>query len=198
MMEKGVIDFTVTSGQAFGGDFEAINIYSSLATAQCAGKADIIIVCQGPGNAGTDTPLGFSGIEQGVALNAASSLDATAIAVARISFADQRMRHYGLSHHTRTVLERVAINSALVPIPRLTTEKQEYIRRVITNAELEERHQFVTIDADNGFQAFANLGLEVKTMGRSPVQDREFFLSAIDAGLLAGQILEGDVVQPVP
>jgi hypothetical protein len=75
LREKGLIDVTITSGQAFGGDYEAVNLYSALAVAKVAGKADIIIVGQGPGNTGTETPLGFSGIAQGIALNAVAALD---------------------------------------------------------------------------------------------------------------------------
>src|SRR5262249_46401194 len=119
LREKGLLDATVTCGQAFGGDYEAVNLYSGLAVAQAVAKADMIVVCQGPGHTGTGTPLGFSGIDQGIALNAAVALDGTPIAVARLSFADPRPRHVGISHHTRTVLQRIALGSVLVPIPRL-------------------------------------------------------------------------------
>ena len=61
MREKGLIDATVTAGNAFGGDFEAVNVYSAMAVARCVVKADLIIVGQGPGNAGTDTALGLAG-----------------------------------------------------------------------------------------------------------------------------------------
>ncbi len=193
MQSAKIVDFTVTSGQSFGGDFEAINVYTALALAKVVGKADVIIVCQGPGNAGTGTPLGFSGIDQGIALNAAAALDATAIATARISFADSRERHYGLSHHTRTVLERVAINSAIVPIPRLAAEKHEILRRTIVDTELEDRHQFVTVDSNHGFDAFVASGFQVTTMGRSISQDPEFFHSSVASGLLAGQLFNCDL-----
>ena len=64
----------ITAGQAFGGDFEAVNLYSALAAAKEAAHADIIVAGPGPGAVGTATPLGFSGLDQGLAINAAASL----------------------------------------------------------------------------------------------------------------------------
>ncbi len=187
MKDRGIIDATITAGQAFGGDYEAVNIYSALAVARVVAKADAIVVCQGPGNTGTGTALGFSGIDQGIALNAAASLHGAPIAVARLSFADHRPRHIGLSHHTRTILERVALRTALVPIPRLPEIERHNLMRCLEETELMERHEFVTVDADGGFRALVECGIAVTTMGRGITEDRAFFLSAAAAGLLAGQ-----------
>src|SRR5688572_20794829 len=117
---KELLDATISSGQAFGGDYEAVNLYSALAIADSIAHADVIVVCQGPGAAGTGTPLGFSGVEQGTALNAAASLGGTPIAVVRMSEADPRPRHRGVSHHTVTVLQRIALCRTMVPVPRPT------------------------------------------------------------------------------
>ena len=89
LKERNLIRATITAGQAFGGDYEAINVYSALAAAKVVCGADIVLVGQGPGNAGTGTPLGFSGMDAGMALNAVSSLNGTAIFAPRISFADE-------------------------------------------------------------------------------------------------------------
>lgn len=190
LVERRLIDATVTAGQAFGGDYEAINLYSALAVARVAAQADIIVVCQGPGSAGTGTPLGFSGVGQGVALNAAAALNGTPIAVARLSFADARARHFGLSHHTVTVLERIAMSPALVPLPRLPDEHRRYLSRSIEGRELAETHEFVTVDAEAGLAALADSGIQANTMGRGLEEDRVFFLAAAAAGLLAGQWVE--------
>jgi len=187
MKRKGLIDATVTAGQSFGGDYEAVNIYSGLAVAATVANAGVIITCQGPGNTGTETPLGFSGIDQGIALNAVSSLDGTAIAVARLSFADPRPRHIGLSHHTRTILERITLRPVLVPIPRLPDLEHHHLRTCLEADGLVERHEFVTMDAQRGFQALLECGINVTTMGRRIEEDPSFFLSAASAGLLAGQ-----------
>jgi hypothetical protein len=187
MRERGLIDVTITAGQAFGGDIEAVNVYSGLAAARAVAQADLIIVAQGPGNAGTETALGFSGIDQGVALNAVSSLDGTAIAAARLSFSDPRPRHIGLSQHTRTVLERICLRPVLVPIPRLSGLERHYLMKCLNEPELSERHEFITVDAEGGFQALIDCGIPLTTMGRSVLEDRTFFLSSAAAGQLAGQ-----------
>jgi len=197
MKECGLLDATVTAGQAFGGDFEAVNLYSGLAVARQAAGADAIIVCQGPGNTGTQTELGFSGLDQGIALNAAASLDGTPIAVVRMSLADPRARHRGISHHTLTVLDRVALAPAFVPIPRLTGEAFRLLRATLDRRGLLERHEFITVDAEQGFQALARAGIQVTTMGRPLEQEREFFLSAAAAGLVAGQWVAGTLMEHV-
>jgi hypothetical protein len=191
LVGRGLLDATVTAGQAFGGDFEAVNLYSALAVARAAARADIIVVCQGPGNTGTATPLGFSGIDQGIALNAAASLNGTPIAVARLSFADLRPRHIGISHHTRTVLDRVAMCSVMVPLPRLPMVEAYHLRRALEAGRLLERHEFFTVDAEVGLNALLASGIPVTTMGRGINEERAFFLAAAAAGLLAGQWVSG-------
>lgn len=190
MKERGLIQATVTAGQAFGGDLEAVNTYSALAAARTVGCADIIVVCQGPGNVGTDTPLGFSGVDQGLAVNAAASLGGVPIVVARISFADARNRHYGLSHHTVTVLKQIARAAAYVPIPRLPESQRMVIDAALERADIGAIHEPVTVTADRAFDALVESGIALTTMGRPISEERPFFLSACAAGVLAGQLLE--------
>lgn len=186
MREKGWIDATVTAGQAFGGDYEAINLYSALAVAKAVAKADVIVVGQGPGNAGTDTPLGFSGIDQGVALNAAEALEGTPIVALRLSFADRRERHYGLSHHTLTVLKRVALCRVLAPLPRLPVYQSAVLYRTLIQHNLLDRHLCFPVDAEAGLNALLDARVEVTTMGRGIQEERPFFLAAAAAGYVAG------------
>src|SRR5690606_14285371 len=61
---------TVTYGQAYGGDLETMNKFTALIAARHILQADIIIVCMGPGIAGTGTPLGHTGTEVGELINA--------------------------------------------------------------------------------------------------------------------------------
>ncbi|MGC8668102.1 MAG: DUF3866 family protein [Chthonomonadales bacterium] len=196
MRRDGLVEATVTAGQAFGGDYEAVNLYSALAVAKAAAHADVIIVSQGPGGVGTATPLGFTGIDQGIALNAAVSLGGTPIAVVRLSFTDPRPRHHGISHHTLTVLERVALSSVMVPVPRLRATQNWKWRAALANTDLLERHQFVTVDAELGIETLAKGNITFSTMGRSLKEERPFFLSAVAAGLLAGQWISGQVSSP--
>ncbi|HZT42669.1 MAG TPA: DUF3866 family protein [Chthonomonadaceae bacterium] len=187
---RGWVDATLTAGQAFGGDYEAVNLYSALAAARAVVQADIIVVSQGPGNVGTQTPLGFSGVDQGLAVNAAASLGGIPIAVARISFADPRDRHQGLSHHTVTVLSTIARAPALVPIPRLPAPQMKAVRAACVQSGITKEHEVITVDAERGLAAFEASGLDVTTMGRTLDQERPFFLAAAAAGLLAAQLVE--------
>ena len=60
----------ITVGQAYGGDLEAVTVHTGLLAAKHVLHADLAIVTQGPGNLGTGTPLGFSGVAAGEACNA--------------------------------------------------------------------------------------------------------------------------------
>ena len=187
---RGLIDATITSGQAFGGDYEAVNLYSALAAAKAVCAADIIVVGQGPGNVGTDTQLGFSGVEQGLAVNAVASLEGVPVVVARISFAEERMRHWGISHHTLTVLKTIARAPVLLPLPRLSQSKMHTIEQTLLKAEIEQDHQPIVVNADRALDNFVETGFDVTTMGRSIEGERPFFLAAAAAGILAAQLVE--------
>ena len=62
---SGLLAGTVTVGQAFGGDLEAVTLHSGLLAARLALDAEIVVVSQGPGNLGTGTRWGFSGVTAG-------------------------------------------------------------------------------------------------------------------------------------
>ena len=93
---------TVTAGQAFGGDLEAVTLHEALLAARHVLHADVAIVTQGPGNLGVGTPWGFSGVAAGDAVNAVAAIGGRAVASLRISDADPRERHRGVSHHSLT------------------------------------------------------------------------------------------------
>ena len=186
----GLLTATITTGQAFGGDYEAVNLYSALAAAKAVVEADIIVVGQGPGTVGTSTALGFSGVDQGLAINATASLGGIPIAVARISFADTRRRHVGLSHHTLTVLTRIARAPVLLPLPRLSPEQNQALSMMLEESGLSEIHDPIVIDAEQALCSLEARGMHVTTMGRTAAEERPFFLAAAAAGLLAAQLIE--------
>ncbi|WP_051331149.1 DUF3866 family protein [Aneurinibacillus terranovensis] len=100
-----VLSGTITYGHAFGGDSECVNMYTALQAAVLIWRADIIVITPGVGVVGTSTALGFSGMEQVSILQAVVLLGGTPILIPRVSFQDGRERHYGISHHTKTVLQ---------------------------------------------------------------------------------------------
>src|SRR3712207_5323303 len=108
----------ITVGQAFGGDLEAVNVHTGLLAARHVLGADLAIVIQGPGNLGTGTPWGFSGVAAGDACNEVTVLGGEGIGALRISDADARPRHRGVSHHSLTAFGRVAHVGVALVAPR--------------------------------------------------------------------------------
>ena len=48
LKQSGVLHSTITCGQAFGGDYEAVNVYTALLTAKYICKSDVAIITPGP------------------------------------------------------------------------------------------------------------------------------------------------------
>lgn len=185
LKELGLLDFTITYGQAFGGDFEAVNIYSALAVAKVAACVDIAVVVMGPGIAGTGTILGYSGIEQGAVLNAVSALNGVPIAAMRLHFADKRERHYGVSHHSLTSLGIAALAKSDVVLPKMSKEKREYVFKQLEDNAISSKHRIVEIDADKIPGILKGKSLQVTTMGRNIDEEPDFFRAAGAAGIHA-------------
>src|SRR5262249_8404436 len=98
LREAGWLAGRVTVGQAFGGDLEAVTVYTGLLAAKHVLGAQVAVVAQGPGNLGTGTRWGFSGVACGDAVNAAAVLGGRPVASLRGSGADARERHHRVSH----------------------------------------------------------------------------------------------------
>jgi hypothetical protein len=185
LRSEHVLAGTITAGQAFGGDLEAVTVASALVAARAVFDADLAIVSQGPGNAGTGSALGFSGLAQAEHLNAAAALEARPVAALRISFADPRPRHHGLSHHSATILSRLTLARVRVAIPHLPKNESEELRRAVLAAELADRHDLRQVPADDLLAALMPHRELLTTMGRMIDEDRAFFLSACAAARLA-------------
>jgi hypothetical protein len=172
---------TVTVGQAFGGDLEAVTLHSGLLAAARVLRADIAVVTQGPGNLGTGTPWGFSGVAAGEAVNAAAAVGARPVATLRMSTADERPRHRGVSHHSTTAYGRVALAPADVVVP------SSYASLVETGPFA--RHRVVTVDDRGLLEALRASPAELSTMGRGLDEDPAAFLAAAAAGRHAAALL---------
>ncbi|MEX0989768.1 MAG: DUF3866 family protein [Actinomycetota bacterium] len=185
----GLLDGWISSGQAFGGELEAVTIWTALLAAVEVLDAEVIVVADGPGNLGTDTTWGVSALAGGHALQAATTLQGRPVAALRISFADERPRHRGLSHHSRTILREVATEGVDVAVPTLEDDAQRATVWDALRADgLEDRHQLVEADGRPALGELERRGIQVRSMGRSPIDDRAFFLAAGAAGVLAGRI----------
>lgn len=189
LQEKGLIQKTITVGHAFGGDLEAVNIYTGLIAAYQVVEADVVVVAMGPGIVGTGSQYGFTGIEQGEIVNSVNILGGKPIAVPRLSFADQRQRHQGISHHTLTSLGKIALTSALLPLPKLEKAKRDLVQKQLEEAGVFQKHQVIEMeDTSHSLQLLEQLGISVTTMGRGPEEEKEFFQAGAVAGLLAANL----------
>src|SRR5690625_6056339 len=84
------MEATISAGQSFGGALEAVTTHSALLGARHVARADVVIAVQGPGNLGTGTGWGFSGLQAAEALHAAAVLGGRPVAALRVSGADAR------------------------------------------------------------------------------------------------------------
>jgi len=192
---EGLIEGTVTVGHAFGGDLETVNIYSGLLAAKELLKADVIVAGMGPGIVGTGTPYGFSGIEQAGLIHAAHSLEGIPVAIPRISFADKRERHRGLSHHSKTVFGRATLVAANISMPLIGKERFKTVIGQMQEAGITKKHKIVLEQGEPGLELLEQCGIKVTTMGRSVAEEKEFFLAASCAGRIAAKIHAGETLK---
>jgi len=190
-LAAGLIDATITCGQAFGGEYEAVNLHSGLLAARYVADAQVAIVAIGPGVVGTATPFGHGGVAQGEAVNAVAALGGTPIAVLRLSFADSRERHRVVSHHTLSALTRVALAPALVAIPELARPEAEQVEATLADAGVWRLHTRAPAEGRAGAAGPDLRGIEVTTMGRGPSDDPAFFAAAFAAGSAAVGVAHG-------
>ena len=184
----GLLDGFITSGQAFGGELEAVTVWSGLLAARAVLHADVAIVADGPGNLGTETTWGVSALGSGNALNAAATLGGRPVAAIRMSFADTRERHRGLSHHTRTILSRVCLAPVTVAVPALEEPRRTTAWSALRELERGDLRELVEADGAPALELLRERGVEVESMGRAPNEDPAFFLAAGAAGVVAGRM----------
>ena len=181
---------TVTTGQAFGGDLEASTVHTGLLAARHVLGADVAVVAQGPGNLGTGTAWGFSGVALGEAVNAIGTLGGRAVGSLRISDGDGRPRHHGVSHHSLTAYGKVALLPADLPVPAgLPAALAADVDAAL--APLAARHRLVRVDTTGLDEALRASPVPLSTMGRPLDQDHPYFLAAAAAGRHAAALLPG-------
>ncbi len=174
----------VTVGQAWGGDLEAVTLHSGLLAARHVLQADLAVVTQGPGNLGTGTPWGFSGVAAGEACNAVTVLGGDSIGALRISDADPRPRHRGVSHHSLTSFGRVALGGVTLVAPRgLSSELGGQVDEDLAGQP--QRNTVVWVDTDGLETALGLSPVPLTTMGRGYPEERAYFLAAAAAGRFA-------------
>ena len=166
LVAEGIFDVTVTAGQAFGGDLEAVNVASALVSTE----ADAVVVAPGPGVVGTNSKWGFSSLEVAATLDLVAQLGGLPIVALRYSDADGRPRHRGISHHAFTVLELLHAQ-VVVPVPAGGAYPSQLNG---TGTEFD----------------VPALDIAATSMGRTPADDPGFFAYAAAAGIAAARSVE--------
>ncbi|MDR2983645.1 MAG: DUF3866 family protein, partial [Nocardiopsaceae bacterium] len=114
------------------------------------------------------------------AVNAAAILGGRPVASLRISNADPRDRHRGISHHSLTAYGRVALAAADVVVPDLPGD----FGALVTSAAepLGSRHNLVRVGVEGLREVLAACPVPLSTMGRGLDDDLAYFLAAGAAG----------------
>ncbi len=193
LRDTGWLHTTITVGQAFGGDLEAVTTHTGLLAAHHVAHADLAVVTQGPGNLGTGTRWGYSGVTAGEAVNATHTLHGRPVASLRISGADPRDRHRGIYHHSLTAYGLVALTPADIPLPVPTHDLENHpawgpalTARIRTQVTTLATHRLVPVPADARLlAALAASPARLSTMGRGLDADPAAFVAAAVAGVHA-------------
>jgi hypothetical protein len=188
LREAGWLAGTISVGQAFGGDLDTVTVHTGLLAARHVLGADVAIVAQGPGNLGTGTRWGFSGVACGEAVNAVAVLGGRPVASLRVSDADARDRHRGISHHSLTAYGRVALARADVVVPGLDGAFGDRVRAQAQ--QLSPPHRLVEVPTGGLEDALRACPVPLSVMGRGLAEDRAYFLAAAAAGRHAARLLQ--------
>jgi hypothetical protein len=165
-----------------------VTVHTGLLAARHVLRADVTVVTQGPGNLGTGTPWGFSGVAAGEACNAVSVLGGRTVGALRISDADPRPRHRGVSHHSLTAFGRVALGGVTLVVPEgLSAELTDQVDEDLAGQP--DRNPVVRVGVDGLEEALAALPVRLSTMGRGLAEDSAYFLAAAAAGRYAASLV---------
>jgi Protein of unknown function (DUF3866) len=174
----------VTAAPAYGGEHEAINTLGALDAAASRLGWDGVIAGPGPGILGSASRYGHGGIAALDTAHAALALGRATLVAPRLSSADPRPRHRGLSHHTRAVLE-LLLAPVRVPVPEVeaelwpTTEQGRGAYDELLDI-CRDRHDLAVEPVD--LEAYSSSGLPNRTMGRGLDEDPLFFAAPLAAG----------------
>jgi hypothetical protein len=172
LRRRGLLCGHVTAGPAYGGEVEAITTIGALRAANGTLGWDAAIAGPGPGIVGSGSELGHGGMAALDTAHASLSLGLETLLSPRMSSADPRPRHRGLSHHTATVL-RMLLADVRVPAP--SAEPLDQLREACG-----DRHEIW--EREVAIEEYAASGLPTTHMGRALADDRLFFAAALASG----------------
>jgi hypothetical protein len=174
LRERGLVCGHIAAAPAYGGEQEALSVVGAFDAAAHELGWDAAIVGPGPGIIGSDTRLGHGGMAALDNAHAALTLGLPTLLSPRLSAADPRERHRGVSHHTLTVM-RLLLAAVEVAAPS---------RNAVVIAQLAAaagwRHRLREAPAD--LEGYASSGLPCRSMGRDLGEDPLFFAAPLAAG----------------
>ncbi len=164
---RKLVEAAIAVAPCVDGDVQCVTVAAALVHAAIRG-AEAVVCGIGPGIVGTGSRFGHGGLAVADAANATSALGGRPVVSARVSFGDERERHRGLSHHTRSALE-LCLGDVRVAWPRGLARPDGI--------------EVVEVDVSGWEDVCASLPLS--HMGRGPGDDPWFFAAAFAAGRLA-------------
>ncbi len=205
LLERGLLAGHLTAGAAYGGEGEAITTAGALHHGMGTLGWDAAVCGPGPGIVGSSSSLGHGGMHALDSAHTAIALGASTLVVARMSSADERKRHRGMSHHTLTVLD-LLLEPVTVALPagirspagadlraRLGSVFGSSSERVKPQMELDvdrpvrmARHDWRRAPVD--MPAYLASGLPAETMGRALLEDPLFFGAALAGGTVLAEL----------
>lgn len=203
LREQSLLAGHVTAGAAYGGEQEAISTAGAIHHGLTVLGWDAVVAGPGPGIVGSASRLGHGGMVALDSAHVALALGCPTVLVARMSSADERDRHRGISHHTMTVLD-LLLEPVTVALPAgmrspVGAELRASLGAVFGNArkaaapaaEIERparitRHDWRRAAVD--LPAYLASGLPARTMGRSLTEDPLFFAAALAGGTALGEL----------
>ncbi|MGA2320048.1 MAG: DUF3866 family protein [Solirubrobacteraceae bacterium] len=201
LRERGLLAGHLTAGAAFGGEGEAITTAGALHHGLHALGWDAAVCGPGPGIVGSSSQLGHGGLAALDSAHTALALGCPTLLVARMSSADDRPRHRGISHHTLTVLD-LLLGPVTVALPAgmrspAGSELRAKLGAVFAGgSEPLSEQRPVALDLERPVRiarhdwrravvdlpAYAACGLPAQTMGRGLTEDPLFFGTALAGG----------------
>jgi hypothetical protein len=204
LRERGLLAGHITAGAAYGGEAEAVTTAGALDHGLRTLGWDAAVCGPGPGIVGSSSALGHGGMHALDSAHTALALGARALLVARMSSADTRPRHRGISHHTLTVLD-LLLEPVTVALPAgirspVGADLRAGLGSVFGAAERVKPQMELEVDrparmarhdwrrAPVEMPAYLASGLPAETMGRVLVEDPLFFGAALAAGTVLAEL----------
>ncbi len=207
LRERGLLAGHLTAGAAYGGEGEAISTAGALHHGLRTLGWDAAVCGPGPGIVGSSSSLGHGGMSALDSAHTAIALGAQTLLVARMSSADERPRHRGLSHHTLTVLD-LLLEPLTVALPAGIRSPAGADLRAslgsVFGSAAERAGRQLELDVDRparmarhdwrrapvNMPAYLASGLPAKTMGRVLLEDPLFFGAALAGGTVLAELCE--------